>query len=324
MICEDENEGRGRRKAPPRDCRFSFLAALVARGAYPCRLACLGNLETPGRCANLERDCRAAPFTIPVEGGNRPARFTPLHLLALGWLVAVLAIAGPTWRRERSPFAENTAALAIVVKVSPSMKTEDVQPSRLARATQKIHDLLQQRAGAKTSLIAYSGSAHVVMPATSDDGIIDTFAQALDPKIMPKDGDVAAEAFRLADQTLAEEGMGSILWITDTIAPEQASALAAWRNSSKTEVRLLAPLWPGPELDAVRTGARPAKANLVNLTADNSDVATLTRAAKFTTAPVGEKSDRWEESGYWLMPLLAIILLLFFRRGWMTPTASRA
>lgn len=267
-----------------------------------------------------------APHLLPflLQGGNRPARFTPLHLLALGWLVAVLAIAGPTWRRERSPFAENTAALAIVVKVSPSMKTEDVQPSRLARATQKIHDLLQQRAGAKTSLIAYSGSAHVVMPATSDDGIIDTFAHALDPKIMPKEGDVAAEAFRLADQTLAEEGIGSILWITDTIAPEQASALATWRNSSRTDVRLLAPLLPGPELDAVRTGARPAKANLVNLTADNSDVATLTRAAKFTTAPVGEKSDRWEESGYWLTPLLAIILLPFFRRGWMTPTASRA
>ena len=131
-----------------------------------------------------------------------------MHLLALGWLVAVLAIAGPTWRRERSPFAEDTAALAIVVKVSPSMKTEDVQPSRLARATQKVHDLVQQRAGAKTSLIAYSGSAHVVMPATSDDGIIDTFAQALDPKIMPKEGDVAAEALRLADQTLAEEGIG--------------------------------------------------------------------------------------------------------------------
>ena len=160
---------------------------------------------------------------------------------------------------KRSPFAENTAALAIVVEVSPSIKAEDVQPSCLARATQKIHDLLQQRAGAKTSLIAYSGSAHVVMPATSDDGIIDTFAHALDPKIVPKEGDVAAEAFRLADQTLAEEGIGSILWITDTIAPEQASALATWRNSSRTDVRLLAPLLPGPELDAVRTGARPQK-----------------------------------------------------------------
>ena len=170
-----------------------------------------------------------APHLLPflLQGQNRRARFTPLHLIAIGWFVAVLAIAGPTWRREPSPFADDTAALAIVVKGSPSMNTEDVQPSRLTRATQKIHDLLKQRAGAKTSLIAYAGTAHVVMPATSDGSIIDTFAQALDPKIMPEEGDAAADALRLADQTLAEAGPGSILWITDSIAPEQAASLVA-------------------------------------------------------------------------------------------------
>jgi Ca-activated chloride channel family protein len=267
-----------------------------------------------------------APHLLPflLQGRNRRARFAPLYLIALGWVIAVLAIAGPTWKRESSPFAEDTAALAIVIKVSPSMKTEDVQPSRLARATEKIHDLLKQRAGAKTSLIAYGGSAHVVMPATSDGGIIDAFAQALDPKIMPKEGDAAAEALRLADQTLTEQGTGSILWITDSIAPEQASSLASWRKSSRTPVRLFPPLLPGPELDAVSTGARPASAILVNLTPDDADVITLARAAKFATAATGEKSDRWEESGYWLTPLLAIILLPFFRRGWMAQTASRA
>jgi Ca-activated chloride channel family protein len=129
-----------------------------------------------------------APHLLPflLQGRSRRACFTPLHLIAIGWLIAVLAIAGPTWRREPSPFADDTAALAIVVKLSPSMNTEDVQPSRLTRATQKIHDLLKQRAGAETSLIAYAGTAHVVMPETSDSTIIDAFAQALDPKIMPK------------------------------------------------------------------------------------------------------------------------------------------
>jgi Ca-activated chloride channel homolog len=143
-----------------------------------------------------------APHLLPflLQDQNRRARFTPLHLIAIGWLVTVLAIAGPTWRREPSPFADDTAALAIVVKASPSMNTEDVQPSRLTRATGKIHDLFKQRAGAKTSLIAYAGTAHIVMPATTDGGIIDTFAQALDPTIMPKEGDAAVDALRLADQ----------------------------------------------------------------------------------------------------------------------------
>jgi len=256
-----------------------------------------------------------------LSGEEKRSRFGPLELSVVGWLVAVLAIAGPTWKHERAPFAADTAALAIVLKVTSSMMTEDVPPSRLARATEKIHDLLKERAGAKTSLIAYAGTAHVVMPATQDGGIIDTFAQALDPKIMPADGDAAAEALRLADQTLAETGGGSILWITDGIAPEQTAALAAWRNSSRTPVRLLPPLLPGAELDAAAAAARSADAGLVRLTADGSDVVAVAGAAKSAGMGGGEAGPRWAESGYWLTPVLAALLLPFFRRGWMISSA---
>jgi Ca-activated chloride channel family protein len=213
--------------------------------------------------------------------------------------------------------------MAIVVKVSPSMKTEDVQPSRLTRATQKIHDLLAQRAGAKTSLIAYAGSAHVVMPTTSDGGIIDVFAQALDPKIMPVDGDVAADALRMADATLADAGGGSILWIADSVAPEQSAPLAAWRKSSNTPVSFWPPLLPGPELDAINTAGRAVKASVVRLTPDDADVRALARAVKFSPAATGELSDRWKETGYWVTPALAALMLPFFRKGRMAKTAVR-
>src|SRR5262249_42773763 len=165
----------------------------------------------------------------------------------------------------------------------PSMKTEDILPSRLTRATEKIHDLLQQRAGAKASLIAYAGTAHVVMPATQDGSIIDAFAQALDPKIMPSDGDVAADALKLADQTLAEAGGGSILWITDSIAPEQTATLQSWRKSSRTPVHLWSPLLPGPELDSVNAAGRAVAASPVRLTADDADVRALAPVAQFSS-----------------------------------------
>jgi Ca-activated chloride channel family protein len=225
---------------------------------------------------------RAASPSVSAQRTKHPRPFSPLLLIGIGWLIAVIAIAGPTWRREPAPFADDTAALAIVIKVTPSMTTEDVPPSRLARSTQKIHDLLTQRRGAKTALIAYAGTAHRVMPATTDGGIIDTFAQALDPKIMPGDGDAAAEALRLADEAI--EGAGSILWIADGIAPEQATPLAAWRGKSRTPVRLLPPLLPGGELDALRKAAQGVNARVVALAADDSDVSALARAAKFSTA----------------------------------------
>lgn len=259
-----------------------------------------------------------------LSGQEHRSRFGPLGLIGIGWLVSVISIAGPTWRREPSPFADDTGALAIVLKVTPSMMTEDVQPSRLGRSVEKIHDLLAERPKAKTSLIAYAGSAHIVMPATKDGGIINTFAEALSPKIMPQDGDAAAEAFRLADQTLADAGSGSILWISDSIASEQANLLATWRKSSRTPVRLLSPLLPGSELDAVRTSARAVDAKLVSLTPDDGDVRTLAHAAEFSTVAISGASDRWRESGYWLTPLLVLLLLPFFRRGWMVATASKA
>jgi Ca-activated chloride channel family protein len=267
-----------------------------------------------------------APHLLPflLRGTVHRSRFTPLHLIGLGWLIGTIAAAGPTWRREPAPFADDTAALAIVIKVSPSMITEDVQPSRLARSVQKIHDLLAQRRGAKTALIAYAGTAHVVMPATTDDGIINTFAQSLDPKIMPEEGDAAAQALQLADQTLRDAGSGSILWITDSIAPEQSAPLAAWRHKSSTTVRLLPPLLAGEEFDQVSSAAKVASASIVRLSADDSDVGTLAHAAKFATTASHESSDRWEESGYWLMPVLTVLLLPFFRRGWMAQTANRA
>ena len=46
----------------------------------------------------------------------------------------------------------------------------------------------------------------------------------------------------------------------------------------------------------------------------------LANAAKFAQTLGAAGEDRWAESGYWLTPLIALLLLLFFRRGWMIPT----
>lgn len=301
---------------------FHFIRPWWLLALLPCVLLLLA-IRRRGDVARQWRGI-VAPHLLPflLHGEDRRGKFQPWQLLAAGWALTVVAIAGPTWRREPAPFADDTAALAIVVKVSPSMMTEDVQPARLTRTVQKIHDLLEKRKGAKTALIAYAGTAHLVMPATTDEGIIDSFAAALDPRIMPEDGDAAADAFTLADKALTDAGNGSILWITDGLAPEQTAALANWRKQSRTGIRLLPALLPGDELKSLQQAAKAVDATLVQLAADDSDVAELARAAKFATASAAGASDRWQESGYWLTPLVALLMLPFFRRGWMVRTAN--
>ena len=100
--------------------------------------------------------------------------------------------------------------------------------------------------------------------------------------------------------------------------------MGQWRKTSGVSVQLLAPLLPGSELDALSKAARAADVQLVRLTADSGDVTELARAAKFSTARTGELTGRWQEAGYFLTPVIVLLLLPFFRKGWMASTAARA
>lgn len=265
---------------------------------------------------------RLVPYLVRGSGGKQ--RQAPMLLLLAAAITAIVVLAGPSWRREPSPFADDVAALAIVVKVAPSMETEDIAPNRLARSMQKVQDLLARRGGAKTALLAYSGTAHVVMPPTTDAGIINSFAAALEPAIMPEDGDAAAAALKLADKALADAGGGSILWITDAVSPDEVAAVSAWRSTTRTPVRILAPVSGEEELRALRSNAEADHADLIPLAADDSDVDQLARASRFGAMSGGGEDERWRDSGYGLVPLLALLLLPFFRKGWMPALAARA
>ncbi len=118
------------------------------------------------------------------EAGEE-GRWRPVYMLGVGWLAGILALAGPSWQMQPSPFSEDQAAMFIVIKVTPEMLAQDIQPSRLQRSVLKIHDLLDLKKDVRTGLIAYAGSAHLVMPLTSDAGIINNLLLHLNPESCP-------------------------------------------------------------------------------------------------------------------------------------------
>lgn len=101
--------------------------------------------------------------SLVVEAG-RGSRVRPSWLLAVVLAFASLGVAGPTFQREAPPFVEDTAPLVIAVDLSATMDAIDITPSRLERAKLKIKDIIAARGGARTAIIAYSGSPHVVLP----------------------------------------------------------------------------------------------------------------------------------------------------------------
>ena len=105
----------------------------------------------------------------------------PWHL-GLVLTLLVVALSGPSWKLKESPFAKDDTKIALVINVNKSMLTTDIMPNRLSRATIKIEDLLNLRADTKATLLAYSGTAHVVLPLTNDHGIVKNLCTGTRPK----------------------------------------------------------------------------------------------------------------------------------------------
>lgn len=254
------------------------------------------------------------PALLPylVVGTERSRRVTPSDWLFVAWIIGAIAVAGPAWQREPSPFADAKPAVAVVLKVTPSMETQDLAPTRLDRARQKLSDILAQREGASTALIAYAGSSHIVLPATPDSSVVLDLAKALSPRIMPKQGDDLQAALALADRALASSASGgAILLLADTMGPQPGE----WPRLDKP-VTVLALLAPGTPADAFGTIPR---ADVIATTPDGADVAAVVRRLDSgdAAASVAGEGEHWREAGYWLTPLLALMALLWFRRGWV-------
>jgi Ca-activated chloride channel family protein len=149
------------------------------------------------------------------QGGFRKMAWIVATALAL----ATIGLAGPAWQKLPQPVEEKRDALVIVFDLSLSMFAQDVRPSRLVRARQKITDVLRLRKEGYTALVAYAGDAHTVAPLTDDVRTIENLLAALSPEMMPVLGSNLSSALE-ATRELFENArvlQGRVLLVTDGI-----------------------------------------------------------------------------------------------------------
>jgi len=273
------------------------------------------------------------------QGQRRGAR--PVDVVMLAVALMALAAAGPSWRKQPSPWFSETAPLVVALEVSDSMRANDVSPTRLDRARFKILDLINARTGARTGLIAYAGSAHVVMPPSTDAAVIKPFLESLDPLIMPTPGASAASVLPLARELLGDEATtATVLFVTDGFASDDLSAFAEFAGDEGapavaallvgTESGGLA-LLPdgtpvrGPSGDRLDTGvdyglvrrvASAGNVSVVHLQSGEGDISTLLRTIESNLAQADDPDARWVDDGWWLLWPAALLVLFWFRRGW--------
>ncbi len=250
--------------------------------------------------------------TVGRDAGGR----LRASLLLAGWVIGVVAVAGPTWRPEPSPFADDPVPVMLVLKASETMDLTDMAPTRMERARLKGADFATERKGQPLGLLAYAGSAHLVLPPTRDTGVVATMGAEISPDIMPEPGDDLAGALELAAGTLGDGG-GSLVVLADNIPQASTAALRDFRARHRLPIQILAIAREDtPELDAIREAASDLGARVMLMTPDASDVEDLVRRA--ASAPVALSVEgeglRWAEAGWWLLPVLALLMCAQFRR----------
>ena len=277
-----------------------------------------------------------------LQGRSAQQRL-PLALLALAWLLAVLALAGPAWSRVEQPLYARRAAQVVAISLSQRMLSRDVAPSRIDRARFKAHDLLMANRDGLNALVGYAGEAFVVAPLTSDVHSLGTLLDAMAPDTMPVDGDNAAAAIERGTALIRDAGVGSgsLVLIADT-AGTAAQAAARQARSEGVHVSVLGvgtvqgapvPLPGGGFLHdakgdlqlagrddaALAAVAAAGGGRYVAMSADDGDVAALKDElhAGPAQAAQGRGGDEWRDRGPWLLLLLLPLAALAFRRGWL-------
>lgn len=313
--------------------------------AIPLTVALWWLIRRRDRLQQMPWTMQLAPHLLEALKVNSAARrgVRPVDLVALGLIFAALAAAGPAWQRVPNPFFAETAPLVVAMEVSDTMLANDVLPSRLERARLKVLDLMSLRAGGRTALIAFAGSAHLVLPPAEDPQLVKPFLEGLQPEIMPRPGENGAQALSLAHQLLAREDTpGSVLFITDGLSAADVPALAAYRQQEAAVGIVVLVLGSeaggvvrradgtfatgsdgrrveaGVDFAAIDRLGGVSGVSVVRATADNADLARIQRrvATNLQNALDEDVGAAWDDQGWWLLWPTALLSLLWFRRGW--------
>lgn len=323
---------------------FHFIRPWWLLGIIPALFVTLWLWRLQYQAKNWQQliDPSLLPFLL--DGKTTRAHHGYIIGLIAAWLIAVIALAGPSWEKRPVAMEKNQQAMVIMLDLSPSMLSEDLKPSRLVRARLKIADILRQRGDGFTALLVFAGDAHVVTPLTDDIKTINNLLPDLSPNIMPLPGSNTEAAVTRAIALLQDAGIakGELLLVTDGVESEAQNTIAD-QLKTQTNFRLsilgVGTANPTPIPSSKGGFVRDRRGNIVTtqlniselqslaqktgglyrtITETGADVNYLVRHSTpvaSDTQQVDREFDSWYDRGHWLVLLLLPVILYCFRRG---------
>jgi len=272
------------------------------------------------------------------KAGTKRGRVGP-WVAGLVWLIAAVALAGPSWEKLPDNSFSSRDARVLVLDLSLSMLAEDLKPNRLTQARFRLSDMLDDALEGQTGLVSFAGDAFVVSPLTSDTNTIRNMLPALRPDVIPVSGSRPDRALELAAELLTRSGFttGEILLIADN-GSRAAADLAAKLAKEGIYTSVLAVGTPqGAPIPSGEGFVSDKKGNIVVARLERDALQAIASAGngKYSELTTGSNAvspwaavegsefalrddalgERWKDTGPWLLLLLIPLLAFSFRRG---------
>ena len=280
-----------------------------------------------------------------IQKGSESIKKRMQVLLFVFLSIAILGLAGPTWNTVEVPGKTLETPVIILLDLSQSMMANDIQPNRLERAKFKINDMLDANPRARIALVGFAGTAHTIVPLTSDYQIIKSHLEGLSPQIMPFVGTYHEAAFNLTDTLISvTTAPATIVLFTDDFDENTFITIQEFINGRDSKLEIFpvntisgadvpAPGGNKPMKDKSGKVVRSAmntdvleklnsieKITVHQLTLDKSDVELLANKISENLQfkeQDQEKEDDWQDRGLLLVIPFFLFVLMWFRRGWV-------
>ncbi|PKH57421.1 hypothetical protein CXF83_16975 [Shewanella sp. Choline-02u-19] len=248
-----------------------------------------------------------------MQNSHRATK-APIGLTLLTASFIIFALAGPSWLKASDD--DIKAPLIIALDLSPSMLKSEGSISHLERAKLLVSKLLMQGSSRPISLVAFAGSSHQVLPPSDQFALLTLYLGYMSPQVMPVEGDdIDSLIAVIAAIPDAQEFGFDLLVLSDGFAG-QGQALAKFTQKQHAQV-LFAALTASAESSATQLGFTVMTADGLLSGNDNW----LEQVSKLEQAALSQ-SSLVVNQGYWLLYPAALLLLLFFRRGFSLYWAS--
>ena len=282
---------------------------------------------------------------VLLDGGRGRSSKQPWMLLGLAWMLATLALLGPSWQRVEQISQKPVDPLVVLLELTPRMLATDVPPNRLEQARRKLLDLLQARSDSQTAIVVYAGSAHTLVPLSDDLVTSHNLLDAIKPSIMPLAGQRADLAVDKALGLLRQGalGQGRILLIASALSEQERQGIGqllgrdspallmlgvgtaegapvAEENGSLLKDEQGAILLPRLDSTSLNDFAEQVGGSYRQARSDDEDL----RGLGLLSSPQQSRSngqlvhlDTWADQGHWFLLPLLLIAACAGRRGWL-------